>query len=556
MDNNGGFPEELFADLVLTNGKIQTVDAKESIVEAAAVKNGWILKTGSSQEVQTTVGKNTVVIDLHRKLVLPGFIDCHNHTPARTNYVDLHWVRSMDELVGKLRDKARVSEKGRWIIGGGFNESKLKEKRFPNRYDLDKASTDHPIAISRTGGHMGSIYNSCALRLGGITKDAPDPVPPSYIERDPKTREPLGNLRESAEAELLKLRAREPKPTKDEVKSALQETFRELMAWGLTSVLDPGIDGDKLRTYQELLNSGDLPMRVSFLVGRGGITKTGAQGVKEKVEAVKSIGVLPGFGNEWLRCTGFKLMTDGSMSAATAALYEPYEGQPGNYGIFHEATGTKEEFTEYLTEAHKAGLRCGIHAIGDKAIDFTLDGIESALKAFPRTDHRHSIEHCGLPTRKALERMKRLGVTASASIGFGWELGDQHRSLIGPERMKGYYPMRSFKELGIKAGANFDHSVTMADVLKGVYVMVARKSETGGDLGQGERISRMDAVRAFTIDAAYLNFEEGLKGSIEPGKLGDFVVLDTDILTCPEEGIRDATVEMTIIGGKVRYRKK
>lgn len=549
-----GLGDGFFADLVLLNGKLVTVDGKEGICEAVGVKDGKILVVGSSGDVKRAIGRRTRVVDLKGKTVLPGFVDCHNHTPARVNYVELHWVRTMDELIEKLREKAKRAPEGRWIIGGGFNESKLREKRFPNRYDLDKASKDHPIAISRTGGHMGSIYNTYALNLGGITRDTPDPPPPAYIERDPVTREPLGNLRESAEQPLLRLRSKEPKPSMEETKEALKETFKELLAWGITSVLDPGIEGDKLRAYEELLRSGELWIRVSFLVGRSGITKMGPDGVREKVEAVEAIGLLPGFGNDWLRMTGFKLMTDGSMSAATCALYEPYEGQPRNYGIFHEAMGTKEEFTEYLAEAHRAGLRVGVHAIGDKAIDVTLDAIEAALKAYPREDHRHSIEHCGLPTNEALARMKRLGVTASASVGFGWELGDQHQVLIGPERMKRYYPMRSFKNYGIKAGANFDHSVTMADVIKGIYVMVTRKSETGGDLGQNERISRMDAIRAFTIDAAYLNFEEHMKGSIEPRKLGDFVVLDRDILTCAEEEIKDIKVLMTIVGGEIRYQ--
>jgi hypothetical protein len=548
-------PEELFADLVLLNGKIVTVDGKEGIAEAVAAKGGKILKLGSSQEIKKTVGKRTKVIDLKGKTVLPGFIDGHNHMPANASSVDLHWVRSMDELIGKLKEKAKKTPKGRWIVGGGFNESKLKEKRFPNRYDLDKASKEHPIAISRTGGHMGSIYNSYALNLAGITKDTPDPTPPSYIERDPLTREPLGNLRESAEVPLLGLRAKEPRPSADETKEALKETFQQLLAWGITSVMDPGIGGDKVGMYQELLEAGELPLRVTFLINRSGLTKTGPEGVKEKIEALKNIGLKRGFGNDWLRFLGLKLMTDGSMSAATCALYEPYVGQPNNYGIFHEAMGTKEEFTEYLTEAHKAGLPIGVHAIGDKAIDVTLDAVEAALKVYPVKDHRIRIEHCGLPTKKALSRMKKLGVTAAASIGFGWELGDQHRALIGPERMKRYYPMKSFKQNGIKAGANFDHSVSMADIVKGIYVMVVRKSETGQDLGQNEKISRIDAIRAFTTDAAYLQFEEKMKGSIEPGKLADMIVLDRDILTCPEEEIKDVQVLTTIVGGEIKYQR-
>ena len=556
----GELPEELFADLVLLNGKIVTVDERETIAEAVAAKGGKVLKVGFTEEIKKTIGAHTKVIDLEGKTVLPGFVDCHNHVPARVGSVDLHWVRSMDELVEKLREKAEKTPKGRWVVGGGFNESKLKEKRFPNRYDLDRASTEHPIAVSRVGGHHGSIYNSYALNLAGITKDTPDPEPPAYIERDPVTREPLGNLRESAAAPLQRLRAQEPRPPEEEMrramKEALKETFRQLLAWGITSVLDPGIGGDKLRLYQEFLESGELPIRVSFLVSRGGITKRGPEGVKEKIQAINSLGLRPGFGNDWLRFAGLKLMTDGSMSAATCALYEPYVGQPDNYGIFHESMGTKEEFTEYVVEAHKAGLRTGTHAIGDKAIDMTLDAIEAAQKAYPREDPRHSIEHCGLPTKEALERMSKLGVNASSSVGFGWELGDQHRSLIGPERMERYYPHKSFKDYGIKAGANFDYSVTMADTMKGLYVMIARKSETGQDLGQSQRISRMDAIRALTIDSAYLQFEEGMKGSIEPGKLADMVVLERDILTCPEEEIKDMTVLTTIVGGEVKYQKK
>jgi len=548
-------PEELFMDFVLLNGKVITVDEEETIAEAVAVKGDRILKVGSNEEIRRTIGRHTKVIDLEGKVVLPGFIDSHNHVPARVNYVDLHWVRSIDELVEKLREKAKRTPKGRWIIGGGFNESKLKERRFPNRYDLDRASTEHPIAVSRVGGHMGHIYNSYALNLAGITRETPDPEPPAYIERDPETREPLGNLRESAEEPLLRLMAREPRPSREEVKEALKETFRQLLSWGITTVKDPGITAEKLRAYQELLEEGELPIRVNFLVSRRGLTKRGPEGVKEKIEAIKSLGLKPGFGNEWLRFVGLKLMTDGSMSAATCALYEPYVGQPENYGIFHESMGTKEEFTEYLIEAHKAGLRVGVHAIGDRAIDVVLDAIEEALKVCPREDHRHSIEHCGLPTKEALERMRRLGVTAAASVGFGWELGDQHRSLIGPERMERYYPMRSFKEYGIKAGANFDYPVTMADVMKGIYVMVARRSETGQDLGQSQRISRMDAIRAFTINGAYLEFEEEVKGSIEPGKLADMVVLDRDILTCPEEEIKDIKVLMTIVGGEIKYQR-
>jgi len=550
-------PEELASDRIFVNGNIVTVDSDESIVEAFAVKDGKFLIVGSDDHVLKSRGKTTEVIDLKGRTVLPGFIDCHNHVPARPRAVDLHWVRSIDEIVELLGEKAKKTPDGRWVQGSGFNESKLKEKRFPNRYDLDKASTEHPIAIRRVGGHVGNIYNSYALNLAGITRDTPDPEPPAYIERDPETREPLGNLRESAEEPLLNMIAAEPPPTDGEVKEALKETFHRLNAWGITSVQEPGASGMKVRLYQELREEGALTIRNTFLISRR--DEEGfwnAEQIMKKIECIVSLGLRPGFGDDMLRVAGLKLMVDGSMSAANAALYEPYVGQPDNIGIIHEGVGTKEEFIEYVTVAHRAGLRLGIHAIGDRAIDIALDALEAALEAQPREDHRHSIEHCGLPTEDALERMQRLGVTASSSVGFGWELGDQHLSLMGRERMKRYYPHRSFLEYSIKAGANFDYSVTMADVMKGIYVMVARRSETGQDLGQNQRISRMDAIRAFTTDAAYLEFEEGIKGSIEPGKLADFVVLDGDILTCPEEEIKGIQVLVTYLGGKAVYKRE
>ena len=550
-------PEELASDRIFVNGNVVTVDPDKSIVESFAVKDGKFLMVGSDDHVLKSRCKTTEVIDLKGRTVLPAFIDCHNHVPARPRAVDLHWVWSIDEILELLREKAEKTPEGRWVQGSGFNESKLKEKRFPNRYDLDKASTEHPIAIRRVGGHVGNIYNSYALNLAGITRDTPDPEPPAYIERDPETREPLGNLRESAEEPLLNMIAAEPPPTDGEVKEALKETFRRLNAWGITSVQEPGASGRKVRLYQELREEGALTIRNTFLISRR--DEEGfwnAEQIMKKIECIVSLGLRPGFGDDMLRVAGLKLMVDGSMSAANAALYEPYVGQPENIGIIHEGVGTKEEFIEYVTAAHKAGLRLGIHAIGDRAIDIALDALESALEAQPREDHRHSIEHCGLPTDDALERMQMLGVTASSSVGFGWELGDQHLSLMGRERMKRYYPHRSFLEHGIKAGANFDYSVTMADVMKGIYVMVARRSETGQDLGQNQRISRMDAIRAFTTDAAYMEFEEGIKGSIEPGKLADFVVLVGDILKCPEEEIKDIKVLATYIGGKAVYKRE
>ncbi|MFA9437688.1 MAG: amidohydrolase, partial [Candidatus Bathyarchaeota archaeon] len=253
------------------------------------------------------------------------------------------------------------------------------------------------------------------------------------------------------------------------------------------------------------------------------------------------------------------------MSAGNCAVYEPYLNYqtPDNYGVVHGFTNEElsdgsalSEFAPIVIKLHKAGMRCGIGAIGDRGIDFYLDAVEAAYNEDPRPDSRHSMEHCSLPTQEALERMKRLDVTSSTSVGFGWELGDQHRGFMGMERMKRYMPMRSFKEMGIVASGNADWSVCSANVFEGIHVCVNRTSETGQDLGQSQAIGVMDAIRVYTWNGAYITFEEDIKGSIEPGKLADLAILDTDILACDPADIAKTKVLTTIVDGRVVYQRE
>ena len=253
--------DDLFADLVLVNGKIVTVDKQDSIVEAVACKGEKIIKVGTNQEIKNYVGKHTQVIDLRGKLATPGFIDTHAHFSSggrRVRTVDLRYVRSMDELVEELGKKAEDIPEGRWIQGYGYNESKLKEKRFPNRYDLDRASTSHPISITRQGGHDGIRVNSLALELAGISKDTPDHEPPSFIQRDPETSEPLGNLREEGAKPVLDLIAQEPLLTKAEIKEGLKNTIQLFLSWGITSIQEPGAPMDFIPLYPVVANAGLL----------------------------------------------------------------------------------------------------------------------------------------------------------------------------------------------------------------------------------------------------------------------------------------------------------
>ena len=563
-------PDELYADIIIVNGKIITIDQNDSIAEAVACKGEKIIAVGSNEKVKAYAGEKTKVVDLEGKTMTPGFVDTHVHFSSggrRVRNVDLRYVRSMEALIEAIKKKAETFPKGRWIQGYGYNESKLTEKRFPNRYDLDKASTDHPISITRQGGHDGIRVNSLSLELAGISKDTPDPEPPSFIHRDPETGEPLGNLREEGALPVQQLIAQEPILTKEEMKQGLKDTVQLFLAWGITSIQEPGAPMDFLPLYQELLREGEHKIRNSYLISAPTLGKAYERNERYRIAVEKSVevGLQSGFGNNYLKFAGIKLGHDGSMSAGNCAVYEPYLNypEPDNYGVIHGYSNEEMENGEALKDyaplvvmLHKAGMRCGIGAIGDRGIDFFLDAIEEAYKEDPRPDVRHSLEHCSLPTMEALERMKRMDVTSSTSVGFGWELGDQHRSFMGMERMKRYMPMKTFKEMGIVASGNADWSVCSANPMEGIHVCVNRTSETNQDLSQCQAISVMDAIRVYTWNGAYITHEEDLKGSIEPGKLADFAVLDRDILTCDPQEIHKIKVLMTFFDGKLEYTRE
>lgn len=570
MAANIKVPDELYADLVILNGNIITMDADNSIVDAVACKDKKFLAVGSNEEVRAYIGKHTKIIDMEGKTVTPGFVDSHFHFYGggrRARSVDLRYVRTMDDLIDELRKKVETLPQGRWIQGFGYNESKLKEKRFPNRYDLDKASTEHPISVTRQGGHDGIRVNSLALELAGITKDTPDPPLPSLIERDIETGEPLGNLRELGAQPVNQLIAQEPAMTREELKEGLRDTIELMLSWGITSIQEPGAPMDFLPLYQEMLRDGEFPIRNSFLISAPSMGRSYERGERYKVAVDLSVevGLQSSFGNDHLKFAGIKLGHDGSMSAGNCAVYEPYVNYPtpDNYGVIHGYSNEQMEngealadFAPLVIKLHNAGMRCGIGAIGDRGIDFFLDAIEMAHNQNPREDVRHSLEHCSLPTMEALKRMKRLGVTSSTSVGFGWELGDQHRGFMGMERMKRYMPMKSFKEMGIVASGNADWSVCSANVMEGIHVCVNRTSETGQDLSQNQAISVMDALRVYTWNGAYITHEEDIKGSIEPGKYADMTVLDRDILTCDTAEINDIKVLTTFIDGEIVYQRE
>ena len=543
-------PEEIGADLILVNGKVVTVDPSGSVAQAVAVKDGRIVKAGTNDEILLLASESARIINLMGRLLLPGFIDSHEHCirkGMRGDWVDCTSppMTTIDQLVEALTAKASEKEEGEWVVGYGFDETKLTDRRWPTRHDLDKVSTRNPIYLGRAGGH-NAVANSIALGIAGITKDTPQP-PGGNIEKD-EAGEPTGRLDEVAAMNMV--RDRIPTPSDEEAVEIMVENWprveEELLSWGLTTIHEAHIKAPEALAYQELLKDGRLRLRAGLMLD--GM----APYMGHATSDLSRQGLRTGFGwGDKLYVIGVKIGVDGAMGSLTASLTEPYTNDPGNFGINRV---TQEELTEETVRLHRAGNRACIHAIGDWAIDITLNAVEEAVKSDEWGEHRHRIEHAGFVRPDQLERMARLGVAVSASIGFCHPIGDSHIDALGEERLVGYYPMRSFRDHGIVAGGNSD-GFGKNWAITGIHGCVTRRSSTGRSLAEEQAIPVLDAIRAYTINGAYLENKEDEKGSIEPGKLADFVVLDRDITTIDPSEIIEAKVLMTIVGGEVVYER-
>jgi len=535
------------ADLLLLNGKVVTVDADNSIVEAVAVKGDRIVAIGSSAEMKKLAKKGAKIIDLKGRTVLPGIIDSHTHPHnAAMNFLEIDCrgkgIKGIKNIQTAVAKKAKEIKSGEWIQGSGYNDSKLSEKRQITRWELDEAAPKNPVCITSDTGHQ-CIVNSKALEIVGITKFTPDPAG-GQIDKDAKG-ELTGLLYETA-TKLVSDKI--PEYTVAQVKEGLRQLWEQFSEWGITSTHDASAQMLGIRGYQQLLTEGVRRVRVSLMVS----IKPWRPGEENMLDAMSSLGIESSFGDEWLRVMSLKIMGDGSGAGGTSGVYTPQHRGPKGLGLM---TTPAEEMDKIVMRAHEAGLRVSIHSIGDRGVDIALDAIEKAQKAKPVKDMRHRLEHNSCCTMKQLKRIKKLGVVPSSSIGYMYGLGDQYAENFGPERVRWLHPHKTMKEMGIIAGGNSDCPVTFYSPWVQIYTAVTRKSSSGQVVGPEEAISVMDAIRVYTINGAYLSKEEDLKGSIEAGKFADMIVLKKDILTMPPEEIKDIKVSMTIVAGKTVYNR-
>jgi len=522
-------------DLILVNGRVYTVDDAQPVAEAFAVKNARFIAVGSSDQIRNLAARGTEVIDAEGMTVAPGFIDAHSH-PASGGIRELIDVncdlRSIAEIQAALRERASRTPPGDWIVGFKYDDTKVREGRRLTRGDLDEAVPDHPVQVTHRGGHT-SWYNSMAFRLAGITAETPDP-PGGKIYKE--GNELNGLVAERARRPLQRLI---PSGTTREQRQAGVKLITEMMsAAGLTSITDAGTSSGSATAYQDAYMAGELKCRVYMMMSSG-----------QGYAGLSSAGVYTGFGNEWVRVGGVKYLADGSASERTMRMSTPYVDRPDDYGIL---TMSQEEVHEAVEEAHRNRWQVGIHANGDVAIDMVLNAYERVQEQWPRPDPRHRLEHCSLVNPDLLRRIKAVGAVPTPFYTYAHYHGNKWVE-YGPEKMQWMFAHKSFLDHGIPVASGSDYVPGPYEPLMALQSMVTRKDFDGRVWGPNQRITVDEALRVCTINAAHASFEEGIKGSITPGKLADFVIVAEDFHDVDQDHVKQIQVVRTVVGGDTVY---
>jgi len=514
-----------YSDMSLMNGKVITMDADRPEAEALSVAQGKIRAVGTDEEIRVTAGENTKIIDLKGKVVLPGFIDCHTHflqMGIALSFVDLRGLPSIDDVLEKLRERTRETEKGKWITGYRWDESKWRERRYINRFDLDKVTPDNPVMLKRMDGHLW-VVNTKGLEAAGIPDDN------SGLEKNPSTGEPTGLLRWGAKNFVAKCLT----PDKAEMTNGLRLAVNEALKYGVTTVTEFVAN---IPFYQEAAASGDLLMRVYMGMGEdvfSGMAETDVD-LDTSRRAFDS-------GSDLLTLGPVKMFADGSIGARTAALFEPFTDDPTTSG---QLATTPEALRNRIGKVHAEGTQVAIHAIGGRGIEMLVDAFESVLKEHPRSDHRHRIEHAELLNGELMDRVRKLGLVLSMQPNFIGEWGgpgELYEKRLGA-RYRTANPLREIMDRGIPMA--FGSDCMPFGPMYGIWSAVNNPI-------QESKISLHEAIYCYTLGAAYACFEEDIKGSIQADKLADIVVLSSTDL--PEDQLKDILIEMTIVGGQVVY---
>ena len=538
---------------VYRNGTILTMDSGGSQAQALAVRGETILAVGSDAEIMALADPHTVVTDLRGRTMLPGFIDGHSHfvsaglmaaTQLDLSSPPVGGVKNIAEIKELIRAKAAETPKGEWILGFGYDDTGLEDKRHPLASDIDEVAPEHPVLLRHVSGHLSSC-NSLALAKANYTKDTPDPVG-GVIRRD-EHGNPNGVLEEPPA--MNPVAALLPEVSEEDWMRSIVTACDAYTAKGVTSAQDGFTQEKQWAQLRKAHEKGLLRNRVQILPGLGCCDlnqfTSHASGTPLTADRKISLGAV-------------KHLVDGSLQCYTGCLSNPYHkiiydlpDGPMWRGYIQE---NPEGFIDRIVALHRQGWQIAIHGNGDEAIQLILDAYEEAQKRYPRADARHIIIHCQTVREDQLDRIKRLGVVPSFFVVHTYFWGDRHRDIfLGPDRAKRISPLRSALKRGILFSNHNDTFVTPIDPLLSVWSAVNRITSSGQVLGEEYTISVMDALRSVTSWAAYQACEERIKGSLEPGKLADFVILEANPLTVAKETIKDIGISATIVGDEVVY---
>jgi len=568
-------PEQ--ADMVLTNAKVVTVDENFSIQQALAVKDGRIIAIGSNDDIKKFIIPGTKTFDMKGKPVLPGINDSHMHGPffGATRpplSLDLTFpnIKSIGDIATALKEKVKTIGPGEWIRGFGWDQSSLEEckndpAKLPRKYDIDSVSPDNPVVLTDFSAHT-MLVNSKALEVANLTKDTPDPDS-GEMERDSDTGELTGIFKELGAQTLVAKHV--PLLTRQEKKQAVLTAMEHLNANGVTSFTDAAIgpggeayvygvmSAEFCKIYQELLDEGKLNTRVTVLLLMGDY---GALTLEDIKNNMKTFDFPETSDSNWLNFPGIKIFADGIPLTYTSWMNDDYVSGDAGHGTSVIPGDTDQEQYDNLIEMikyiHSKEYQIGVHATGDRAIDAAVDGFCQAIEEMPGSDLRHYLIHADLISFEKAQLLSKHNFGVSMQPFIKAMICDFEPAVIGDERAAYEFPAKTVLNAGIKLTNSSDAPVTYPNWRMGVQAAVLRKSVVSGNIsGPEECISIEDAIRAYTINGAWQDNMDDIKGSIEKGKLADFCILDKDILSIPSEEIGSIDVLMTIAGGKVVFDK-
>lgn len=530
------------ADLILVNTRIYTVDDSHPFVDAMAVRGGRVAFVGSTREAMLLRGPSTQVLDLAGRTVIPGMVDAHAHLFELGTFlrdVDLTDTRSFDAIVARVADRVKNLPSGRWLIGRGWDQNKWGDTRFPTHDALSHATPNNPVLLERIDGHA-LLVNSAAMKAAGITAATRDPAG-GRIERT-ASGEPTGVFVDNAMALVQRV---VPPLSHDEMRSATLAAIAESNRWGLVALHDPGEPRDVLDVFEELAKESKFSLRVYAMISDDSAA----------IEHYFQRGPQSALYDDHLWIRAIKLYADGALGSRGAALLDPYADDPKNNGLLKS---TPEHLRDVSIRALQHGFQVATHAIGDRGNRVALDAYQAALEKVPTVDHRFRIEHVQVLDHADIPRFAQLGVIPSMQAVH--QTSDMYwaATRLGPSHILGAYAWRSLLETGVIIPNGSDFPVERVNPLYSFHAAVSRQDEHDWPPGgwyPEQRMTRDEALKSMTIWPAYAAFQEQLMGSLTPGKLADFDVLDRDIMVVPASEILGTQVLATYIGGRAVYER-